>query len=313
LQPWLGAAEYVTGAVNQAVAQGAVRDDENADHFWVSFVPAASKNAILPQYRARGEGRKTRDEGRFLAVGKKERVELVYEPGFRQEKDNSFIVISEGCDNFCSYCVVPYVRGGLHNRNYIDILKEIEEAVESGIANITLIGQNVNAYQGLAYNVERIADSKKLSAKRYPLSAKTCNFIQLLEMVNEVKGLKEFSFVTSHPKDTSIELFRAIAGLEKLKKYLHLPVQSGSDRILGAMKRGYSRDFYLELINNYRKIVKEGVLSTDIIVGFPTETESDFQDTYNLLSGIKFDSAYIFKYSPRPNTEALRLVDDVPR
>ena len=277
-------------------------------------IPGIIKNLLK---KKKGESPKSGDspffQRKIWETDSKERPEEIYHTGFYEDKAHAYVVISEGCSNFCSYCVVPYVRGPLRNRNYNDILREIEEAVESGINSITLIGQNVNAYQGLAYNVERIADSKKLSAKRYPLSAKTCNFIQLLEMVNEVKGLKEFSFVTSHPKDTSIELFRAIAGLEKLKKYLHLPVQSGSDRILGAMKRGYSRDFYLELINNYRKIVKEGVLSTDIIVGFPTETESDFQDTYNLLSGIKFDSAYIFKYSPRPNTEALRLVDDVPR
>ena len=132
-------------------------------------------------------------------------------------------------------------------------------------------------------------------------------------MVNFAKGLKEFSFITSHPKDTSIDLFKAMAGLGKLKKYLHLPVQSGSDRILKLMNRGYAKKFYLDLADNYRKIIEGAVLTTDIIIGFPSETEDDFKDTYNLVKGIEFDAAYIFKYSPRPHTEAEKLADDVPK
>ena len=137
------------------------------------------------------------------------------------------------------------------------------------------------------------------------------NFVNLLESVNLVKGLKEFSFITSHPKDTTSDLFKVMADSEKLRKYLHLPVQSGSDRILKLMNRGYTRKFYLALVDNYRKIVKDSTLTTDIIVGFPTETEKDFQDTRSLVEGIQFDAAYIFKYSTRPNTEAAKLVDDV--
>ena len=140
-----------------------------------------------------------------------------------------------------------------------------------------------------------------------------CNFINLLRMVNNIKGLREFSFITSHPKDTTIDLFKAMAECDKLKKYLHLPVQSGSDRILKLMNRGYTRKFYLDLIDNYRKIVKGAVLTTDIIVGFPTEREEDFQETYNLVKDIQFDAAYIFKYSTRPHTEAARLADDVEK
>jgi len=214
----------------------------------------------------------------------------IYHTGFYEDKNHTYVVISEGCVNYCSYCVVPYVRGELRNRDYKDILREIEEAVDKGITKITLLGQNVNAYKNNGIN-----------------------FVELTRLVNRIKGLKELSFITSHPKDTSVEVFEAMAGLEKLKKYLHLPVQSGSDRILKLMHRGYHRTYYLDLIEKYRKIVMDAVLTTDIIVGFPTETEQDFLDTYNLVKEIQFDAAYIFKYSPRPNTEAEKLLDDVPK
>ncbi|PIS33973.1 MAG: hypothetical protein COT38_02475, partial [Candidatus Omnitrophica bacterium CG08_land_8_20_14_0_20_41_16] len=216
------------------------------------------------------------------------RPEEIYHSGFYEDKKHAYVVISEGCSNFCSYCVVPYVRGPLRHRHYKDILKEIKAGLEAGIASFTLLGQNVNAY-----NCEGV------------------NFIRLVESVNSVKGLEELSFITSHPKDTSIDLFKAIASLEKVKKSLHLPVQSGSDRILKLMNRGYTRKFYLDLIDNYRKIVKGGALTTDIIVGFPTESESDFEDTCRLVKDVGFNSAYIFKYSVRPGTEAIKMPDDV--
>jgi tRNA-2-methylthio-N6-dimethylallyladenosine synthase len=218
------------------------------------------------------------------------RPEEIYRAGFYQDKRHAYVVISEGCSNYCSYCVVPYVRGALRNRNYKEILKEIKEAIDNGITKITLLGQNVNAYQ---YN--------------------DVNFVKLVEFVNLVKDLKEFSFVTSQPKDASLELFKAMADSGKLRKYLHLPVQSGSGRILRLMNRGYTRRFYLDLVDNYRKIVKDAALTTDIIVGFPTETLENFKDTYDLVKNIKFDAAYIFKYSSRPHTEAEKLVDDVDR
>jgi tRNA-2-methylthio-N6-dimethylallyladenosine synthase len=215
------------------------------------------------------------------------RPDEIYHTGFYDDKKHAFVVISEGCSNYCSYCVVPYVRGELHHRGHKTILKEIEEAVGKGITSVTLLGQNVNAYNS------------------------EVDFAELLRMVNTIDGLKEFSFVTSHPKDTSLDLFKAMAGLDKLTKSLHLPIQSGSDRILKLMNRGYTRKFYLDLTDNYRKIVKGACLTTDIIVGFPTETQADFEDTYSLLKDIEFDSSYIFKYSPRPNTQAANLPDDV--
>ena len=217
------------------------------------------------------------------------RPEEIYHTGFYGDKEHAYVVISEGCSNYCSYCVVPYVRGDLRHRQKEDILKEIGDALDRGIDKVTLLGQNVNAYQGAG------------------------NFVALLKLVNNVKGLNEFSFITSHPKDTSLDLFKAMADLEKLKKCLHLPVQSGSDRILKLMNRGYTRKFYWDLATDYRKIVKGGALTTDIIVGYPTESEADFQDTYDLVREVEFNAAYIFKYSSRPHTEAEKLIDDVSK
>jgi tRNA-2-methylthio-N6-dimethylallyladenosine synthase len=223
------------------------------------------------------------------------RPEEIYHTGFYQDKEHAYVVISEGCSNFCSYCIVPYVRGRLRNRNLEDILKEIKEAIGKGISRITLLGQNVNAYRSEAAE-----------------SGPQADFIALLKLVNELDALKEFEFLTSHPKDTSLELFEVMAGLDRLKKRLHLPVQSGSDRILELMNRGYTRKFYLDLAHNYRKIVKNGILTTDIIVGFPTESAQDFKQTMDLSENIRFNSAYIFKYSPRPYVQAAKMTDDVP-
>jgi len=224
------------------------------------------------------------------------RPEEIYHTGFHVDKEHAFVVISEGCENFCSYCVVPYVRGKLRHRSYVEIIKEIEGAIGQGITKITLLGQNVNSY--------RTQDTRHKTQ---------VDFIKLLKLINDIEGLKEFSFITSHPKDTSVELFKAMAECNKLKKRLHLPIQSGSDRILKLMNRNYTRKFYLDLAEVYRRIVKDGVLATDIIVGFPTETEADFQHTYDLVKQVKFSSAYIFKYSSRPHTEASKLPDDVAK
>lgn len=229
------------------------------------------------------------------------RPEEIYHTGYHAKKDHAFVVISEGCSNFCSYCVVPYTRGALRHRASGEILREVEEAAGAGITAVTLLGQNVNAY---ATSVPLPVPSHKGEGNK---------FIGLLRMVNGVTGLKEFNFITSHPKDASEELFRTMADLEKLKKYLHLPAQSGSDRILKLMNRGYTREQYLELARNYRTVIPGGVLTTDIIVGFPTETQEDFQATLDLVKTVEFDAGFIFKYSPRPHAAASRMPDDIPR
>jgi len=256
----------------------------------VSFVVGPADIAKIPDIIAKLDKDKAIFERKIFETEGEARPEEIYHTGFYEDKDHAFVVISEGCSNFCSYCVVPYVRGRLHNRNYEDILKEMQKALAKGITRFTLLGQNVNAYQ-----------------------YEDVNFVKLLRLIDSIEGLEEFSFVTSHPRDTSVDLFKTMNDLGRLKKYLHLPVQSGSDRVLKLMNRGYSRKFYLDLADNYRKIVKGGVLTTDVIVGFPTENEEDFRETQDLIKAVRFNGAYIFKYSPRPATEAFKMADTVSR
>ena len=254
----------------------------------VDFVVGPSDINKIPQILKKLSGRDL-FEVKVWETNGTVRPEDIYHTGYYEDKEHAYVVISEGCSNYCSYCVVPYVRGEIQHRHHKNILREIEEGVESGIKRFTLLGQNVNAYQD-----------------------EDINFVRLIELVNAVNGLKEFSFITSHPKDTFLDLFKTMRDCEKLKKYLHLPIQSGSDRILKLMNRGYTRKFYLDLADNYRKIVKDGVLTTDIIVGFPTESEEDFQATRDLVENVRFDAGFIFKYSPRPGTGAARMPDDIP-
>jgi len=262
----------------------------------VDFVVGTTDIEKIPQIINKLVETKSMFERKIWETEGDVRPEEIYHTGYYEDKNHAHVVISEGCSNFCSYCVVPYVRGPLRNRDYKEILQEIEEAISKGVSEITLLGQNVNSYKSGACG-----------------SGQEVDFIKLLKMVDALEGLKEFGFVTSHPKDTSVDLFKAMADCKKLKKALHLPVQSGSDKILKLMNRGYTRKYYLDLADNYRKIVKAGSLSTDIIVGFPTETKEDFKDTYDLLKRVGFNSAFIFKYSSRPHTKALELVDDVPQ
>jgi tRNA-2-methylthio-N6-dimethylallyladenosine synthase len=236
-----------------------------------------------------------RTKASVLAVKEKPRKDAIYHTGFYEEKDHAYVVISEGCDNYCSYCVVPYVRGRLRHRGPEDIYKEVEAAVAAGIRNITLLGQNVNSYKSQDAGHKTQVD-----------------FVILLKHVSELEGLKSLSFVTSHPKDTKRDLFELMARQPVIKCYLHLPVQSGSDRILSGMNRGYTAAHYRAIIEDYRSLVYNGLVSTDVIVGFPGETDADFEATRTLMQEVRFDSAYIFKYSPRPHTAALNLKDDVP-
>ncbi|MCP4650903.1 MAG: tRNA (N6-isopentenyl adenosine(37)-C2)-methylthiotransferase MiaB [PVC group bacterium] len=234
-------------------------------------------------------------QGKSLSVGKIKRDSGVYNTEYIEDKLHCNVIIMEGCNNFCSYCIVPYVRGRERSRPAKDILNEIKRLVAKGVKEITLLGQNVNSYKF------QISDSK----------SQIVEFIDLIKMVNDVEGLKRFGFVTAHPKDASVEMFKAIAALDKCKKSLHLPVQSGSDRILKLMNRKYTRKHYLDLVKKAREIVPGIRLTTDVMVGFPTETDKNFQDTVDLFEDVKFDAAYVFKYSPRPHTKASDMEDDV--
>ena len=203
-----------------------------------------------------------------------------------------FIPIMTGCDNFCSYCIVPYARGREKSRPFENILEEAKQLLADGAKEITLLGQNVNSY--------------------HPPEGGAVSFPKLLELVNDLPGLERLRFVSSHPKDLSDELIECFATLEKLCPHLHLPAQAGSNEILKAMNRNYTREDYLKLIQKLRKACPEIKLTTDIIVGFPGETKQQFKDTLELVSEVGFEMIYIAKYSPRPGTLAYKLKDDVP-
>lgn len=203
----------------------------------------------------------------------------------------AFVNITKGCNNFCSFCIVPYLRGREFSRESETILGEIRKRVKNGVKEVTLLGQNVNSY---------LDESKGI------------DFVGLLRLIHEIDGLERIRFTTSHPKDVSERLIEAFRYLPKLCSHIHLPVQSGSDRILNLMNRKYNRAHYLSIIDKLRE-AREGIaITTDIIVGFPTETDKDFEETLSLLEYVQYDTAFSFKYSPRPLTKAYReLPDDV--
>ena len=204
-------------------------------------------------------------------------------PGF-----STFVNIMYGCNNFCTYCIVPYVRGRERSRRAEDVVNEVREVVALGYKEVTLLGQNVNSYY-----------------------SDGVNFPKLLEMVNAVPGLTRLRFMTSHPKDLSDELIEAMAKLDKVGKHIHLPVQSGSDEILRRMNRRYTSSQYLELVSKLRSKVKDVEITTDIIVGFPGETEEDFEATCDIVRKVGYSNAYTFAYSPREGTIAAKMPDQI--
>ncbi len=210
----------------------------------------------------------------------------------RQSGFEAWIPIMYGCNNFCTYCIVPYVRGRERSRSEQQILAEITRAVASGYTEITLLGQNVNSYG---------KDQQRPEA-----------FAQLLQAADQVPGLKRIHYMTSHPRDMSEAVIKAVAAGKHLCENFHLPFQSGSNRILKAMNRGYTRERYLELVSLIRRYVPEAELTTDIIVGFPGESEADFEDTLDLVRQVGFASAFTFIYSPRSGTPAAKMPDQIP-
>ena len=208
------------------------------------------------------------------------------------EAVNRFVTVMQGCDNFCSFCVVPIVRGREISRPSGEILSEVRDLAGQGVREITLIGQNVNSY-GVGVAGES-------------------DFAGLLRQVAAIDGIRRIRFTTSHPKDLSDDLIACFGEIDKLCKHLHLPVQCGSDAILQAMNRGYGRAHYLGLVNRLRAVCPEIRLTTDIIVGFPGEDEADFSDTMTLLEEVRYAEIYSFLFSPRRGTAAAELPDDTP-
>jgi len=216
-------------------------------------------------------------------------------PAPRAEGPTAFVSIMEGCSKYCSFCVVPYTRGTEISRPLDSVLVEIAQLAEQGVREVTLLGQNVNAYRGTMGD-----------------SAETCDLALLIHYVARIPGIERIRFTTSHPAEFTDALADAFIEEPKLASYLHLPVQSGSDRILGMMKRGYTRAAYLQKIARVRAARPGLSISSDFIVGFPGETEDDFAQTLGLIDEIGFDCAFSFVYSPRPGTPAANLRDGVP-
>ena len=223
----------------------------------------------------------------------KDTTEIVEElPNSRKYSFKGGVNIMFGCNNFCSYCIVPYVRGRERSREPEDIIEEIKGMVADGVVEVMLLGQNVNSY------------GKTLE---HPIS-----FAQLLRQVEQIEGLERIRFMTSHPKDLSDELIEVMSQSDKICKHLHLPLQSGSSRLLKIMNRHYTKESYLELVDKIRAKNPDIALTTDIIVGFPGETEEDFEETMDIVRKVRYDSAFTFIYSKRTGTPAAVMEDQVP-
>jgi len=223
---------------------------------------------------------------------------------------SAFVPIGNGCNNFCSYCVVPYARGREVYRPVKDILNEVKNLVKKSYKEIVLIAQNVNSYK---HNANAANNTRMPRIVNNANKNKYIDFVTLLKMVNNIKGNFWIRFATSHPKDMSDELIKAIAGCDKVCEHIHLPVQSGDNEILQKMNRNYAREHYLNLIRGIRRAIPNVAITTDIIVGFPGETKEQFNNTVKLFKEVKFDMAYIAQYSPRPGTAAEKFEDDVPK
>ena len=217
-------------------------------------------------------------------------------PPPRIEGPTAFVSIMEGCSKYCSFCVVPYTRGEEISRPFEDVLTEVADLADQGVKEVTLLGQNVNAYRGTMAGTSEIAD-----------------FATLLEYVHEIPGIERIRYTTSHPKEMTTRMTEAYARLPKLVSFLHLPVQAGSDRVLANMKRGYTAIEFKSVVRKLRAARPGLTLSSDFIVGFPGETEEDFEKTMKLIDEIGFDTSYSFVYSRRPGTPAADLTDDTPQ
>jgi tRNA-2-methylthio-N6-dimethylallyladenosine synthase len=255
---------------------------------YVSLVAGSASYRKLPEMLARLEAGETRITGLD-----DRQTDLTFETEFtsRQNPYRGYITIIEGCDKFCAYCVVPYTRGKERSRSSDSVLEEARKIVDLGYTEIQLLGQNVNSF-------------------RDPSGKRT--FAELLIALGELPGVRRVRFTTSHPRDFTRDIVDAIDAVPTLCDHVHLPVQSGSSRILRMMAREYTRDWYLERIAWIKAAKRQIALTTDIIVGFPGETPEDFEQTIDLLNEVQYDAVFGFKYSPRPNTPALVMIDSIP-
>jgi tRNA-2-methylthio-N6-dimethylallyladenosine synthase len=219
-------------------------------------------------------------------------------PALREVEHHAWVSIAVGCDNACTFCIVPLVRGPQLSRPIGDILAEVQALGRRGVVEVTLLGQNVNTYG---------RDLTVPDSPRRPL------FAELLRAVNDVDGLRRIRFTSPHPHDFTPDVIDAMAESDKVCEHIHFPLQSGSDRVLRAMRRSYRRERYLGWLDRIRAAIPQVAVSTDIIVGFPGETEEDFEDTLDVVARARFDQAYTFQYSPRPGTSAAAMPDQLPK
>lgn len=249
-------------------------------------------------------------EDLFNILNKKEKVEdiididgEIYEgiPIKRNNNIKASVTIMYGCNNFCSYCIVPYVRGRERSRNPKDILHEIKQLASEGYKEIILLGQNVNSYDGSLKCKPNLANTKKI---KY-------GFANLLKDINKIQGIERIKFISPHPKDFNDSVIEAIKECDKICKLIHLPLQSGSSEILKLMNRKYTKDQYLSLVEKIRKKIPDVKFSTDIIVGFPSESEKDFKDTLDVIEKVNYEQVYMFIYSKRVGTPAAKMENQV--
>jgi tRNA-2-methylthio-N6-dimethylallyladenosine synthase len=211
----------------------------------------------------------------------------------------AYVSIMEGCSKYCTFCVVPYTRGEEVSRPFDDVLTEVADLADQGVAEVTLLGQNVNAYRG------------RMSSRTQVNQDPVADLATLVEYIAEIPGIERIRYTTSHPKEMTPALIAAYGKVDKLVSHLHLPVQSGSDRVLAAMKRGYTALEYKSIVRRMRAVRPDVSLTSDFIVGFPGETDADFEQTMKLVDDVKFDGAFNFAYSPRPGTPAAELAEQV--
>ncbi|MDY0301947.1 MAG: tRNA (N6-isopentenyl adenosine(37)-C2)-methylthiotransferase MiaB [Trichlorobacter sp.] len=275
----------ITGCVAQQEG-----DKLLADYPWLDLVVGTHNLHLLPAMVTDAQLGKRRTETDFLTNN--ERIDLFPQTD-APKRVSSFVTVMQGCDNFCSYCIVPYVRGREISRRFDDILSEVQQLADQGVKEVILLGQNVNSY-GL---------------KGQPQPA----FSQLVRAVAEVNQIKRIRFVTSHPKDMSDDLIACFAELPKLCGSLHLPAQSGSNRILKAMNRGYSRESYLTTVQKLQATRPDFKITGDMIVGYPGETDEDFSETLSLMDTVNYFDLFSFTYSPRPGTKAAEDKDELSK
>ena len=276
--------DLIVGVCGCMAAEEHIKELLKTDFHYVTFTLEPNMLHKIPHliYKALNDGK------RSFIIGEDRGDVVEGIPATRRYGHKAWVSIMYGCNNFCSYCIVPYVRGRERSRSVNDILAECRALVEDGVKEITLLGQNVNSYKG------------------------ECNFASLLEEIAMIDGDFVIRFMTSHPKDVSDALIDVMSRYSpKIAPYFHLPLQSGSDRILKAMNRTYNREKFISIVDKLRAKIPEICLSTDVIVGFPGETEDDFADTLDVLERAKFDMVYAFKYSPREGTPAAKMSDQI--